>query len=144
VRLEDFFARLREAIEERYKARGITLRLQIDFAGPAILDENRLFRVFLNLADNAWKAMPRGGELRIRVWKADGTLRAEVSDTGVGMSPEVQAKLFTPFFSSSEMGGTGLGMAIVKSIIEAHRGTVSFSSELNKGTTFRLSIPLVD
>jgi signal transduction histidine kinase len=143
VRLEDFFGRLREAIEERYQARGISIRMQIDFPGPVILDENRLFRVFLNLADNAWKAMPRGGELGIRVWKADGTLRAEVSDTGIGMSPAVQAKLFTPFFSSSEMGGTGLGMAIVKSIIEAHRGTVSFTSEQDKGTIFRLSLPLV-
>jgi signal transduction histidine kinase len=144
VRLPDFFTRLREAIEERYQARGIAIRTQIEFDGPVILDENRLFRVFLNLADNAWKAMPQGGELRIRVWKADATLRAEVSDTGIGMSPEVQAKIFTPFFSSSEMGGTGLGMAIVKSIIEAHRGTVSFTSELKKGTTFRLCLPLVD
>jgi signal transduction histidine kinase len=144
VRLEEFFGRLREAIEERYKARGIAIRMDVEYKGPVILDENRLFRVFLNLADNAWKAMPRGGELSIRVWKADGTLRAEVSDTGVGMSPEVQAKIFTPFFSSSEMGGTGLGMAIVKSIIEAHRGTVSFTSELKKGTTFRFCLPLVD
>jgi signal transduction histidine kinase len=60
------------------------------------------------------------------------------------MTPEVQARIFEPFFSSSEMGGTGLGMAIVKSIIEAHHGTVSFSSEPKKGTTFRLSLPLVD
>ena len=144
VRLEEFFNRLREAIEERFLARSIAIRLQIEFPGPAILDEKRLFRVFLNLADNAWKAMPRGGELRIRVWKSGGTLLAEVSDTGIGMTPEVQARIFEPFFSSSEMGGTGLGMAIVKSIIEAHHGTVSFSSEPKKGTTFRLSLPLVD
>ncbi len=144
VRLGEFFDRLRETVQERFQARGIGIRLDIEFPGPAILDENRLFRVFLNLADNAWKAMPKGGELRIRVWKDGGTLRAEVSDTGVGMTPEVQEKIFTPFFSSSEMGGTGLGMAIVKSIIEAHHGTVTFSSELNKGTTFRLCLPLVD
>jgi signal transduction histidine kinase len=144
VRLEEFFARLRETIEERFQARGIAIRMEIEFRGPAILDENRLFRVFLNLADNAWKAMPRGGEFRVRVWKTDGTLRAEVSDTGVGMSEEVQARIFEPFFSSSEMGGTGLGMAIVKSIIEAHRGTVSFTSEPKKGTTFRVCLPLVD
>jgi signal transduction histidine kinase len=144
VRLEEFFSRLREAIAERFLARSIAIRLEIEFPGPAILDENRLFRVFLNLADNAWKAMPRGGELRIRVWKSGGTLLAEVSDTGIGMTAEVQARIFEPFFSSSEMGGTGLGMAIVKSIIEAHHGTVSFTSEPKKGTTFRLSLPLVD
>jgi signal transduction histidine kinase len=144
VRLEEFFSRLREAIAERFLARSIAIRLEIEFPGPAILDENRLFRVFLNLADNAWKAMPRGGELRIRVWKSGGTLLAEVSDTGIGMTAEVQARIFEPFFSSSEMGGTGLGMAIVKSIIEAHHGTVFFTSEPKKGTTFRLSLPLVD
>jgi signal transduction histidine kinase len=144
VRLGEFFHRLQETIGERFQARGIAIRMDVEFPGPAVLDENRLFRVFLNLADNAWKAMPKGGELRIRVWKDGRTLRAEVSDTGVGMRPEVQAKIFTPFFSSSEMGGTGLGMAIVKSIIEAHHGTVTFSSELNKGTTFRLCLPLVD
>ena len=144
VRLEEFFGRLQGTIEERFRARGIAIRMDIEFPGPAILDENRLFRVFLNLADNAWKAMPKGGELRIRVWKAGGMLQAEVSDTGVGMTPEVQARIFEPFFSSSEMGGTGLGMAIVKSIIEAHHGTVSFTSELKKGTTFHLCLPLVD
>jgi signal transduction histidine kinase len=144
VRLGEFFDRLRETIAERFQARGIAVNMQLDFPGPAVLDENRLFRVFLNLADNAWKAMPKGGEMRIRVWKDGGTLRAEVGDTGVGMTPEVQARIFEPFFSSSEMGGTGLGMAIVKSIVEAHHGTVSFCSERNKGTTFRLSIPLVD
>ncbi len=144
VRLGEFFDRLREAIEERFQARGIVIKMDIEFPGPAVLDESRLFRVFLNLANNAWKAMPKGGALRIRVWKDGGTLRAEVGDTGIGMTPEVQAKIFTPFFSSSEMGGTGLGMAIVKSIIEAHHGTVTFQSELKKGTTFRLSIPLVN
>jgi signal transduction histidine kinase len=144
VRLDEFFEHLREIIEERFRARGIAIHLDLEFRGPAILDANRLLRVFLNLADNAWKAMPKGGELRIRVWKAGGTLRAEVSDSGVGMSPEVQAKIFTPFFSSSEMGGTGLGMSIVKSIIEAHHGTVTFTSEVNKGTTFRLCLPLAD
>jgi signal transduction histidine kinase len=144
VQLEEFFARLREAIEERFQARGIRIDLDVRFPGPAILDESRLFRVFLNLADNAWKAMPQGGRFGIRVWREEGTLQAEVSDTGVGMSEEVQARLFEPFASSSPMGGTGLGMSIVKSIIEAHRGTILFTSAPMKGTTVRLCLPLLD
>ena len=144
VLLDEFFGRLREAIEERFQARGIRIDLELQFSGPAILDGNRLFRVFLNLADNAWKAMPQGGQFRIRVWKDGGTLQVEVSDTGVGMSEEIKARIFEPFVSSSESGGTGLGMSIVKSIIEAHRGTVSFTSAPKKGTTFRLVLPLVD
>lgn len=143
VRLDEFFRRLQGSMEERFRARGIRLKLEIEFAGPVILDENRMFRVFLNLADNAWKAMPKGGEFGVRVWKENGTLRAEVSDTGVGMGEEVQRRIFEPFFSSSEMGGTGLGMSIVKSIIEAHHGTVSFTSAPGKGTAFWISLPLV-
>ena len=144
VHLEDFFSRLVDTIEERFHARNIEIRTEVLFPGPVIMDESRMFRVFLNLADNAWKAMPSGGLFRIKVWKADQTLKIEASDTGVGMSPEVQRRIFEPFFSSSEQGGTGLGMSIVKSIVEAHHGVVSFASEPKKGTVFRLSLPLID
>jgi signal transduction histidine kinase len=144
VQLGPFFRRLAEAFEERFQARNIRLELDVQFGGPVIMDENRMLRVMLNLADNAWKAMPRGGCFSIRVWKVDTTLKLEVADSGIGMGPEVQRRIFEPFFSSSEQGGTGLGMAIVKSIVEAHHGAVSFRSEPGKGTTFLISLPLID
>jgi len=144
VQLGPFFRRLAEAFEERFQARNIELKMDLQFAGPVIMDENRMLRVMLNLADNAWKAMPRGGCFAIRVWKDDATLKIEAGDNGVGMSPEVQQRLFEPFRSSFEQGGTGLGMAIVKSIVEAHHGAVSFRSAPGKGTTFLISLPLLD
>ena len=144
VDLRTFFNRLLETVEEKFQARDIEVITNIELAAPIIMDEQRMFRVFYNLADNARKAMPRGGEFRIRAFQADQTVRVEVSDTGVGMDPSVQKKIFDPFFSHSDEGGTGLGMSIVKSVIEAHNGTLFVSSKPKGGTTFRVTLPLID
>ena len=144
VNLESFFNRLLEAVEEKFQARDITVSMDIRFFEPVIMDEQRMFRVFYNLADNARKAMPQGGKFSIKAFKADQTLKVEVSDTGVGMDSSIQRKIFDPFFSYSEEGGTGLGMSIVKSVIEAHNGTLFVSSKPKGGTTFRVTLPLID
>ena len=80
----------------------------------------------------------------IKAFKTDQTLKIEISDTGVGMDPSVQKKIFDPFYSFSDEGGTGLGMSIVKSVIEAHNGMLMVSSKPNGGTTFRVTLPLID
>ncbi len=144
VDLKQFFARVVEAIEERFNTQSIGVALQVDYAGPVLIDDQRMFRVFLNLADNARKAMPEGGTLSIKVGRDGGVLRVSVADTGVGMAPEVQRKIFEPFYSFSKQGGTGLGMSIVRSVVEAHNGTLSVKSQEGKGTTFRIAIPLMD
>ena len=144
VNLESFFNKILEAVEEKLQARDIKVTTEIKFTQPVIIDEQRMFRVFYNLADNARKAMPQGGTFSIRAFKADQTLKVEVSDTGVGMDPSIQRKIFDPFFSHSDEGGTGLGMSIVKSVIEAHNGTLFVSSKPHGGTTFRVTLPLID
>jgi signal transduction histidine kinase len=144
VNLENFFNRLLEAVEEKLQARNIQVVTDIKFSQPIIMDEQRMFRVFYNLADNARKAMPQGGTFTIRAFKADQTLKVEVSDTGVGMDPSIQRKIFDPFFSYYDEGGTGLGMSIVKGVIEAHNGTLFVTSKPNGGTTFRMTLPLID
>jgi len=144
VNLESFFNKILEAVEEKLQARDIKVTTDIQFTQPVIMDEQRMFRVFYNLADNARKAMPQGGTFSIRAFKADQTLKVEVSDTGVGMDPSIQRKIFDPFFSHSDEGGTGLGMSIVKSVIEAHNGTLFVSSKPRGGTTFRVTLPLID
>ena len=144
VDLKAFFNRLLETVEEKFQARDIDVVTDIELSAPIIMDEQRMFRVFYNLADNARKAMPRGGKFTIRAFQADQTVRVEVSDTGVGMDPSVQKKIFDPFFSHSDEGGTGLGMSIVKSVIEAHNGTLFVSSKPKGGTTFRVTLPLID
>jgi signal transduction histidine kinase len=144
VDLGKFFDKLLEAVEEKFQARNIVVTKDISYTAPVIMDEQRMYRVFYNLADNARKAMPQGGKFSIKAYKADQTLKLEISDTGVGMDPSVQRKIFDPFFSYSDEGGTGLGMSIVKSVIEAHNGIMAVSSKPNGGTTFRVTLPLID
>lgn len=144
VNLDSFFKRLLEAVEEKFQARDITVTTEISVSEPVIMDEQRMFRVFFNLADNARKAMPQGGKFSIKAFKTDQTIKVEVADTGIGMDLSIQKKIFDPFFSYSDQGGTGLGMSIVKSIIEAHHGTLFVSSKLNGGTTFRVTLPLIN
>jgi len=144
VNLHEFFNRLIESVEEKFQARDISIDTEISFSEPIIMDEQRMFRVFYNLADNARKAMPQGGKFSLKAFKQDQTLKIEVSDTGVGMDRDIQKKIFDPFFSYSDQGGTGLGMSIVKSVIEAHHGTLFVTSKPKGGTSFRISLPIID
>lgn len=143
VVLDDFFSKFRQHIADRFAVQGIEIQTEITAREPVVMDEERMFRVFSNLAANARKAMPDGGIFAIKARESDRSLVFEVSDTGIGMSKEVQAKIFEPFFSSSESGGTGLGMSIVKSIIDAHEGSVSVKSKERVGTKFTLKLPKI-
>ncbi|NUP98578.1 MAG: GAF domain-containing protein [Armatimonadetes bacterium] len=114
---------------------------------PCHADRRQLQQVFLNMVVNGGQAMPQGGTLTLTVRagpkKSDGRPTVEVvfADTGVGMSPEVRAQIFHPFFTKGKKGGTGLGLSISKSIIDAHGGEIALESELGKGTTFTLRFP---
>ena len=88
--------------------------------------------------------MPSGGKLSVRTSKNQNNVMVEVSDTGVGISPEKLCHIFEPFYSdgrSSRHQGTGLGLAIVKSLVEKFQGTISVDSKLHQGTTFTIKFP---
>jgi signal transduction histidine kinase len=144
VDLGRFFGRLADSLQGRFQARGIAVETDLGFAGLVIWDEPRMQRVFQNLADNAWKAMPEGGRFRIRTTRGERFLVIEIIDTGIGMTPAVQKRIFEPFFSRSKEGGTGLGMTIVQNVVRAHQGTLAVDSRPNAGTTFRLTFPLFE
>jgi signal transduction histidine kinase len=129
-------------IQERFESRKIDIRMELGSAPSVIMDHDRMLRVLLNLADNSRKAMPNGGVFTLSVGREDSRLVFQVADTGEGMETSVQERLFEPFFTSSREGGTGLGMTIVKSIVDAHDGTLSFTSRRQEGTIFRISLPL--
>ena len=100
--------------------------------------------IILNLAKNALKAMPSGGELTISANKDRNNVIIEIKDTGIGIQREKLGHIFEPFYSdgkSARNKGTGLGLAIVKSLIDKHKGTISVSSEVNKGTSFIIKFP---
>ena len=105
------------------------------------IDADRMKRVFINIIKNAIDAMPDGGKLTITSEKAKGKVKIAFEDTGVGIPRENLKKLFEPFFTT-KANGMGLGLAICKRIVEAHGGTISVESEINKGTTVTIIIPI--
>jgi CheY-like chemotaxis protein/anti-sigma regulatory factor (Ser/Thr protein kinase) len=110
-------------------------------------NESRLGQVFLNLIVNAVQAIPEGNvssnELRIATAHEGDRVVVTIADTGCGMTPEVQARLFTPFFTTKATGvGTGLGLAISHKIITSLGGSLTFTSTPGKGTEFKVSLPV--
>lgn len=128
-------------LTDRLSAAGIEARLEIEDDRPAVVDFQRMVRVLLNLLENAWKASHRGDAITIVFRRREGVLEMIVTDTGEGMDPEVSGRVFEPFFSRSENGGTGLGMVVVKSIVDAHGGSLLVESEPGQGTSVTVRIP---
>lgn len=120
----------------------IELKSEIGFKGPVLLDYDRIFRVLLNLADNSRKALFQGGNITIATKGDDSSYSIRVVDDGAGMGSEQLEKIFEPFTSFSRAGGTGLGMVIVKNIVEAHKGTIDVESEEHLGTTVTIVFPV--
>jgi signal transduction histidine kinase len=103
-----------------------------------------LIQVFVNLVTNAAQALPpEGGTVRLSLEGQGEEVVARISDDGKGMPPEVQARIFEPFFSTKEGGrGVGLGLSIVQGIVTRHGGTIEVASEPGQGTTFTVRLPL--
>jgi PAS domain S-box-containing protein len=109
---------------------------------PVLGSPNRLQQVFLNLFLNARDAMPNGGMLEVRTSANNGAVEVEVSDTGVGISPEFVNRIFDPFFTTKGTNrGTGLGLSVSYGIIKEHAGKIDVRSTAGKGTSFRLEFP---
>jgi two-component system, NtrC family, sensor histidine kinase HydH len=107
---------------------------------PVQLDREMFKQALLNLLLNAQQAMPGGGEITIQAERENGSVALSVIDTGKGMAPDVAAKVFRPFFST-RTGGSGLGLATTRKIIEAHGGTIDLQSEVGRGTKFTIRLP---
>jgi two-component system NtrC family sensor kinase len=105
----------------------------------------QLNQVFMNLLVNASHAIEKQGEITVRTWHENGSIYAQVTDTGCGMTPEVANRIFEPFFTTKEVGkGTGLGLSITYDIVKNHNGEITVESEPGKGTTFTVQLPVVD
>ena len=105
------------------------------------IDEAQMEEVFMNFVNNAVEAMPDGGVVTITTFLEGDFLRIDFKDTGSGLPEEVKKRLFEPFFTTKEKG-TGLGLPVCYGIIKAHNGEIKFASELNKGTTVSVLLPL--
>ena len=104
-------------------------------------DFSMLKRVLMNLIQNAVQAMPNGGTLKISALCKGNQAWVSVQDTGEGISEEVKNKLFTPLFTTKSKG-QGFGLAVVKRLVEAQGGQITFESQEGKGTVFTIQLPL--
>ena len=118
----------------------IELTLNISALNEVRTDAEFIRRILTNLINNAVQAMPSGGELELAASVSEGKLRILVCDTGVGISEEVKSKLFTPMITTKSKG-QGLGLAVVKRLVEALDGSVTFESEKGEGTRFIIELP---
>ena len=105
----------------------------------------QLNQVFMNILVNAAQAIEEHGKIFVKTQQRDGYIVVSISDTGCGIPEEKLNRIFEPFFTTKEVGkGTGLGLSVAYDIVKKHNGDISVASEIGKGTTFTITIPIVD
>jgi len=129
-------------LEQDFTGKGLTLRRELEYRGPLLLDEARMRRALVNIASNARDAMPAGGVLTIATRGCDGCVEFRLEDTGPGIPAEIRDNLFEPFVTFGKPAGTGLGLAIAKKVVEDHGGSITVKSTTGQGTTVIICIPL--
>ncbi|RPJ54012.1 MAG: hypothetical protein EHM24_32245, partial [Acidobacteria bacterium] len=131
-------------LESRCRTQGIEVKRHLEEDLPLVMaDPSQIQQALVNLVVNAIQAMPAGGALKVDTRSEADRVVFAVEDTGPGMTPDVQRKLFTPFFTTKDVGqGTGLGLAVVHGIVTAHGGTVDVRSGVGTGSTFEIAIPI--
>ena len=120
-------------------------KVQLTFVGngatpPVRVDRDLIKQALLNLVLNACQAMPQGGELKITPHVLPNAVEIEIRDSGVGISLDAQKRIFSLFYTTKP-GGTGIGLAMAFRVVQLHNGTIDFTSEVNHGTTFRITLP---
>ncbi|MBI1948387.1 MAG: GAF domain-containing protein [Deltaproteobacteria bacterium] len=121
---------------------GITLEVKLGYRGALRMDDLKMKRALANLAKNAIEAMGERGKLSFAVEQVGDQVEFAVADTGPGLPPEMEGRLFEQFATHGKKEGTGLGLALVKKIVDDHRGEVRVESKRGEGVTFRLRVPL--
>ncbi len=133
-------------LESRCVKEGIKVVRSLSQDLPEVTaDPAQLTQVLVNLVVNSIQSMPKGGELTVQTKSSNGSVLLIVKDTGVGMSENVMAKIFLPFFTTKDVGrGTGLGLAVVHGIVISHEGSIHVASKEGHGTTFEIRLPATD
>ena len=145
VRLVDVVARAVDLYREVADAKGVTLAADARDEVAVVADRTRLEQVAANLIDNAVKYTPSGGRVDVDVRRAGDAAELRVRDTGPGVPPDELPRIFDRLFrgdTSRTERGLGLGLSLVKAVVEAHGGTVEVASEPGRGSAFTVSLPL--
>ncbi len=147
VVLNEVITKVTELMRASAGEKGLEFKVEIA-EEPLVLVgiEDGLERVFMNLVSNAVKYTPAGGLVTVRAWSENDQIKAEVSDTGIGIPEEALSRIFDEFYraqnaKSMEMEGTGLGLAIVKDVVEQHGGQITVESVEGEGSAFSVTLP---
>jgi signal transduction histidine kinase len=138
----------RTFVRERATRHGIHLDVTVDERlGDFVGDERKIKQILLNLLSNAVKFTPEGGRIGIKARQADGAVEISVSDTGIGIAPEDQPRIFEEFRqvgsdNAKKIEGTGLGLTLAKKFVELHGGRIWVESEVGKGSKFTFTLPI--
>jgi PAS domain S-box-containing protein len=143
VPLEDVIQSTVDLVRRTNAHKGVELVEAYEGTALVNASPNQLKQIFLNLIANARQAMPNGGAVRIEMHRSGAHVLASVSDDGPGIPPHVLDRIFEPFYTTKrDSGGTGLGLSVSLGIAEAHGGSLTASSELGRGATFTLRLPV--
>ncbi|MBA7675211.1 Alkaline phosphatase synthesis sensor protein PhoR [subsurface metagenome] len=135
-------------MDSRAKEKGIALTFSLKDLKPVQADPKNIEEIFNNLISNAINYSPEGGNVTVSAQGLGEYMEIKVEDTGVGISPEELPKIFDKFYrvkhpKTRQVTGTGLGLAIVKGIVDAHQGTIDVESVVDKGTVFKILLPMI-
>ncbi len=145
--LSPLILRVLEEMRHQLDEAGLKLHTDVQSELPPVLgDQRQLLQMIANLVENAVKFTPQGGEISVRAYEEDGGVLFRVQDTGVGIPPELQARVFERFFRAQQPGvehvsGSGLGLSLVRSIISVHQGRIWLESESGRGTEVFVWLP---
>jgi two-component system NtrC family sensor kinase len=129
-------------VSHQAKLQNVTLERDLQEDGQVHADFGQLRQAFINIIINACDAMAGGGTLKVSTRRGQGTVDVEFTDSGCGIPPEHLTKILDPFFTTKDKG-TGLGLSVVYGIVERHNGRLEIDSEVGRGTTVRIRLPLV-
>lgn len=144
--INDILNKIIKMTQDRFASKKINLEIDLfSDLRKTYCSEDELTQVFLNIIFNAVDAIHHDGIILIKTIQDENNIIITIKDNGKGMTKEVQEKIFQPFFSTKvKKGGTGLGLAISLKIIKRHNGVLTLNSEKDKGTTFVITLPIID
>jgi len=130
-----------ETLRPQAETRGVPMILRAEATPPILADKTLMEQAILNLLTNALEATPPGGKIEVRVRPDGERVRIDIEDTGQGIPPEDLDNVFTPFFTTKQDKGSGLGLSLVQTVIEAHGGEMALDSRVGQGTTASCWLP---
>jgi len=150
LHIDDLVSEVVVSLRPQIEAKEINLSAEVPPDLPEVWgDRTRIIQILTNLVTNAYKYTPERGRITIAAQWVDDGVQVDVTDTGIGIAPQDQEKLFTRFFRADHpevrrVAGTGLGLSIAKSIVEMHGGRIWVKSQLGEGSTFSFTLSLAD